>query len=69
YTSRAAEWLFAEDLGGSLEPGKWADFIVLDKDYFTMPQGQLLDNKVILTVVGDEVVYQDPVWEPQVSTN
>lgn len=69
YTSRAAEWLFAEDLAGSLEPGKWADFVILDKDYFTMPQGDLLDNKVILTVVGDKVVYQDPVWQPQVSTN
>jgi predicted amidohydrolase YtcJ len=69
YTSRAAEWLFAEDLGGSLEPGKWADFVVLDRDYFTMPQAELLDNKVILTVVGDKVVYQDPVWQPQLSTN
>ncbi len=69
YTSRAAEWLFAEDLGGSLETGKWADFVVLDRDYFTMPQGDILDNKVVLTVVGDEVVYQDPVWQPQISSN
>jgi predicted amidohydrolase YtcJ len=68
YTSRAAEWLFAEDLAGSLEAGKWADFIVLDRDYFAIPQDQILDNKVILTVVGDLIVYQDPVWQPEIST-
>ena len=68
YTSRAAEWLFAEDLAGSLEPGKWADFIVLDKDYFTVPQDKILDNKVILTVVGDLIVYQDPEWQPVVTS-
>jgi predicted amidohydrolase YtcJ len=68
YTSRAAEWLFAEDLAGSLEPGKWADFVVFDRDYFTMPADQLLDNKVILTVVGDEIVYQDPDWQPGITT-
>jgi predicted amidohydrolase YtcJ len=69
YTSRAAEWLFAEDLAGTLEPGKWADFVVLEKDYFTMPQADLLDNKVLLTMVGDKVVYQDPVWTPQTRNN
>jgi predicted amidohydrolase YtcJ len=69
YTSRAAEWLFAEDLAGSLEPGKWADFVVLDRDYFTVPQDQLLNNKIIMTVVGDEVVYQDSEWTPQVTSN
>jgi hypothetical protein len=68
YTSRAAEWLFAEDLAGSLEPGKWADFVVLDRDYFTMPQSELLDNRVILTMVGDEIIYQDPEWRPGIST-
>ena len=68
YTSRAAEWLFAEDLAGSLEPGKWADFIVLDRDYFTVPNTELLDNKVVLTVVGDLIVYQDPEWQPQITT-
>jgi predicted amidohydrolase YtcJ len=67
YTSKAAEWLFAEDLTGSLEPGKLADFIVLEKDYFTMPKDQLLDNKVILNVVGDLIVYQDPEWQPNIT--
>jgi predicted amidohydrolase YtcJ len=69
YTSRAAEWLFAEDLAGTLEPGKLADFAIFDKDYFTMPQDQLLDNKVVMTVVGDLIVYQDPEWKPTITTS
>ena len=68
YTSRAAEWLFAENVAGTLEPGKFADFVVLDKDYFTMPQDQILDNKVIMTVVGDLIVYQDPAWQPPITS-
>ena len=67
YTSRAAEWLFAEDLAGTLEPGKWADFVVLDRDYFNVPQSEILENKVILTVVGDLIVYQGPDWQPDIS--
>jgi predicted amidohydrolase YtcJ len=68
YTSRAAEWLFAEDLAGSLEPGTWADFAVLDKDFFSVPAQQIPDNKVIMTVVGDLIVYQDPEWKPAITT-
>lgn len=67
FTSKAAEWLFAEDLAGSIEPGKFADFAVLDRNYFEMPQGEILDNKVIMTVVGDKIIYSDPDWQPAMS--
>ncbi len=67
YTSRAAEWLFAEDVAGSLEPGKLADYTVLNKDYFTVPKDEILDNKAIMTVVGDKIMYQDPEYKPAVS--
>lgn len=67
YTTRAAEWLFAEDVAGSLEPGKFADFTVLERDYFTVPSEELLDNKVIMTVVGDKIMYVDPDYEPQIA--
>ena len=42
-------------------------FAVLDKDYFTMPADQLLDNKVIFTVVGDEIMYTDPEYKPAIT--
>jgi predicted amidohydrolase YtcJ len=36
---------------GSLEPGKWADFIVLDRDYFKVPESEIDDIKVEATYV------------------
>ena len=64
YTSRASEWLFAEDMAGTLERGKLADFVVLDRDFFSVPVAEIEDNKMLMTVVGDEVIYKDPEWEP-----
>ncbi|MGY8815572.1 MAG: amidohydrolase family protein [Gammaproteobacteria bacterium] len=67
FTSQAAEWLFAETIAGTLEPGKVADFVVMDKDFFTVPREEITDNKVVLTVVGDLIIYQDPQWQPAIS--
>ncbi|MGY8815445.1 MAG: amidohydrolase family protein [Gammaproteobacteria bacterium] len=64
YTSRASEWLFAEDMTGTLERGKLADFVVIDRDFFSVPVAEIEDNKILMTVVGDEVIYKDPEWEP-----
>jgi predicted amidohydrolase YtcJ len=68
FTSRAAEWLLAESIAGTLEPGKVADFVVMEKDFFTVPREEITENKVILTVVGDEIIYQDAEWQPQITT-
>ena len=43
---------------GSIEPGKLADFIVLDRDYMTIPEDDLPKIKVLLTIVGGKVVYE-----------
>ncbi len=42
---------------GSLEVGKFADLIVLDRNLFEIPAEEIADIKVLLTVVGGEVVY------------
>ncbi|MBI4464084.1 MAG: amidohydrolase family protein [Acidobacteria bacterium] len=53
-----AEQVLNEQNIGSLEVGKLADFIVLDKDYFTIPEDQIHTIDTLLTAVGGKVVYQ-----------
>jgi predicted amidohydrolase YtcJ len=43
---------------GTLETGKLADFIVLDRNFFQISPAQIADIKVLMTVVGGRVVYQ-----------
>jgi len=46
-----------EDRLGSLEQGKWADFIVIDRDYFTVPAAEIDDIVVLETWVAGKQVY------------
>lgn len=51
-------WLsFEESEKGSLEAGKLADLIVLTEDPLTCPEPRLRDAKVLMTLVGGRVVY------------
>lgn len=54
-----AEALFKDKDIGSLEIGKLADFIVIDKDYFAIPDDQIHTIKTLLTAVGGKVVFKD----------
>ncbi len=56
-TANSAYELHAEREVGTLEAGKFADFIVLDRDPFAVPPAQLADIKVRRTVVGGRTVY------------
>jgi hypothetical protein len=49
--------LRADSKIGSLEKGKFADMIVLEHDYFNVPEEALGRQRVLLTVVGGEIVY------------
>ncbi|MBI4459819.1 MAG: amidohydrolase family protein [Acidobacteria bacterium] len=54
-----AEQVLNEKNIGSLEVGKLADFLVMDKDFFTIPEDQIHTIKTVLTAVGGKVVYKD----------
>jgi len=48
---------------GSLEVGKLADLIVLDRNLFEIPAEEIADVQVLLTVVGGKVVYQSDAFD------
>ncbi|MCB1121067.1 MAG: amidohydrolase family protein, partial [Verrucomicrobiae bacterium] len=58
YTLNNAYLLFQEDDTGSLEPGKLADFIILDRDILNCPEDEIRDIQVERTYLGGEMVYK-----------
>ena len=60
YTLDAAFGAFEEKAKGSIEPGKLADFTVFTRDLMTIPENQILDTEVAMTILGGKVVYQQP---------
>jgi predicted amidohydrolase YtcJ len=59
YTRRNAFLIFQEDNLGSIQPGKLADLVVLDRDYLTVPPDQIKDIKPTMTMVGGRIVYEN----------
>jgi predicted amidohydrolase YtcJ len=45
---------------GSLSPGKYADFVILDQDIMRVRDDQILKTGVIATYIGGKAVYQRP---------
>jgi predicted amidohydrolase YtcJ len=62
-TANSAYELHVERDVGSLEVGKLADLVVLDRNLLKIPPRQIADVKVLLTVVGGHVVYEGPEFE------
>ena len=58
FTWNAAYAAHAEQELGSIEPGKYADLVLVDHDIMTAAPADILKTTVLLTVVGGEVVYE-----------
>jgi predicted amidohydrolase YtcJ len=57
-TMNSSYELHQDQSTGSLEVGKLADLIVLDRNFFDIPAVEIADTKVLQTVVGGHVVFQ-----------
>ena len=57
HTRSNAFFVLREDDLGSIQPGKLADLVVMDRDYLTVPVDQIKDIKPVTTMVGGKIVY------------
>src|SRR5262245_3565565 len=57
HTRKNAYFVFQENNLGSIQPGKLADLVVLDRDYLTIPADQIKDISPVLTMVDGRVVF------------
>jgi hypothetical protein len=62
-TMGGAYAMHAEDILGSIEVGKLADFVVIPVDYMTVPAEDIWKIEPDMTVIGGEVLYTRPVLE------
>ena len=57
FTTGAAYASFQEKKKGTLTPGKWADFVILDRDITQVPHNELLEAKVLATFIEGQPVF------------
>ena len=59
YTTGPAYAAFLEDKVGSIEVGKYADMVVFDRDILEVPPLEILETKVLFTIVDGRVVHEN----------
>jgi len=58
YTMNGAYLTFEEDLKGSIELGKLADMIIIDRDILTCPEDDIKDTVVLETILNGKTVFK-----------
>ena len=58
FTKYAAYASYTEDENGTIEPGKWADMVVLEKDIYEIDPDAIKDTKIDMTILAGKVVYE-----------
>ena len=64
-TNNTAYLNFEENVAGSLEPGKFADLVVLSGDIMTCPEREIPNLKILMTMVNGRIVFQHREFPPQ----
>ena len=67
HTRKNAYLVFQENNLGSIQAGKIADMVVIDRDYLTIPADQIKDIRPVMTIVGGRIVY-DAAGAPATAT-
>ncbi len=57
YTINCAFGAFEENIKGSIKVGKLADFTVFDKDLMIIPENEILETKIAMTIFNGDIVY------------
>lgn len=58
FTLWPAHGAFQEELRGSVEVGKYADFTIFNNDIMTVPEADILTSENVMTVVGGKITYR-----------
>jgi predicted amidohydrolase YtcJ len=58
FTIWPAYGAFQEDIRGSVEVGKYADFTIFDRDWFSIPEADILTSENLMTIVGGKITFQ-----------
>lgn len=53
-----AEYVLREDRIGSLEPGKWADIVLLSGDYQAVPDDEIGRLRAVMTIVNGRIIFE-----------
>lgn len=69
YTIWPAFAAFLEGKSGSLEVGKYADIVVLDRDILTVPAPEILETEVLFTIVNGKIVFEGAGSWPNAPTS
>ncbi|MDG1437542.1 MAG: amidohydrolase [Emcibacteraceae bacterium] len=58
FTIWPAHGAFQEEIRGSVEVGKYADFTILDRDWLKVPEADILTSENLMTIVGGKITYE-----------
>ena len=67
YTINAAYAAFEEDIKGSIEIGKYADFTVLSNNIITIPEDKILQTDILYTIINGQIEYKN--WSAKIQIN